>query len=187
MSESSGTVTCNKFLPGTCLNLTACLPRSCCISQRTPLPELGFYKEGLALYNIMLHFVVLSCTKCKSCPRHSDNSNRKCKRKDINMKKEDRLYRNTVRLELVLKVKSTPLFAMLGGCSVTSEFLWNNVISAPLWTAQLENGNEAAAAGSCTGAPWKAAAPLPPTAGQKHGHLELHEAPFAERIAGSTC
>lgn len=39
------------------------------------------------------------------------------------MKKEDRLYRNTVRLELVLKVKSTPLFAMLGGCSVTSEFL----------------------------------------------------------------
>lgn len=81
--------------------------------------ELGLYKEGLALYNIMLHFVVLSYTKCKSCLRHSNNSDRKCKRKDINMKKEDRLYRNTVRLELVLKVKYKPLFAVLGGCSVT--------------------------------------------------------------------
>lgn len=78
--------------------------------------ELGLYEEGLALYNITLHFVVLSYTKCKSCLRHSNNSNRKCKRKDINMKKEDRLYRNTVHLELVLKVKSTPLLAMLGGC-----------------------------------------------------------------------
>lgn len=28
--------------------------------------ELHFYKERLALYNIMLHFVVLSYTKCKS-------------------------------------------------------------------------------------------------------------------------
>lgn len=61
----------------------------------------------------MLHFVVLSYTKCKSRLRYNNNSNRKCKRKDINMKKKDRIYRNTVHLKLVLKVKYIPLFTML--------------------------------------------------------------------------
>lgn len=75
--------------------------------------ELDLYKERLALYNVMLHFVVLSYTKCKSCLRYNNNSNRKCKRKDINMKKEDRVYRNTVHLKLVLKVKCMPLFTTL--------------------------------------------------------------------------
>lgn len=79
----------------------------------------------------MLHFIVLNYTKCKSCLSYNNNSKRKCKRKDINMKKKDRIYRNTVLLKLGLKVKYIPFLQCSDTIQLPNEFLRNSIISAP--------------------------------------------------------
>lgn len=87
------------------------------------------------------------------------------------MKKEDRLYRNTVRLELVLKVKYTPLFAMfsypMNFCEIMS---YRHLYERHSWRRM---GMRQQRLGAGRGALSEAALPLPLPVGQKHGNLEV--------------
>lgn len=99
--------------------------------------ELDLYKERLTLYNVMLGFVVLNYTKCKSCLRYNINSNWKCKRKDINMKKIGYIGIQCI-WNLFWKSNTSLYLQCSGTIQLHNEFLWYDVKYASLGIAQLQ-------------------------------------------------